>query len=156
MMNINAISENICGQIVKLQASIASREDGCPTLQEIEMQVKLINSLDKLSRFAARQAKEEARKQAELATQSQPPAPQPDFVYDDPPPVTSADTVEFSYAVDEVSAQNTEVTYKGQVVRVDWLMYNLFQFTLPVLERRFVADPAAMFGNDDSAKNQAA
>ncbi len=118
------------------------------------MQVKLINSIDKLSRLAARLAKEESRNATVAMQQPEaiaPSATQPDFIYDDPPPITCTDSVEFSYMVDEISATNAEATYKGKTVRVDWMLYNLFQFTLPVPERRFINDPQAMYILPDEA-----
>ena len=54
------ISENICSQLIAFQEVIASREEGnrYPTAQEINLQCKLINCLDKLRRQMVRQQAE--------------------------------------------------------------------------------------------------
>lgn len=156
MINVTAISENICMQLLKLQDAIAAREDGCPTMPEINMQVRLISCLDKMSRYAARLAKEERNIVANVMQPANT-TPQPDYIYDDPPPITAADAEAVDNVLDQLQDSGAKVTYKGKQVPLEWIAHNLFQFALPVIERSFAATPAKMYVQPGStAKNKAA
>lgn len=145
---MEAIINNLSGQLLALQAEINQRDQPIPTLQEVNTQVKLINAIDKVQRLIDRKnrkdAKEAKESQAGAAKQARliplPPTDR-EYISGDPPPVSRDD---FD-AHQQLLLQNkgeTMTPYKGNYVNRQWLVYNLFQYCLPVAERRFIASVA--------------
>ena len=60
----------------------------------------------------------------------------------EPAPVTEQDFTDYRNLIGEFknSPNNTQVNFRGAMVSAKWLEYNLFQYTLPPSERRFIND----------------
>ena len=144
--SIEAIMQNICSQLISFQQQIAEREEnkGIPTAQEINMQCKLINCIDKLRRYhsvlaKAARAAEPARAEHSIAANTATQA-------------TGGNTNNGSFDVTEDDfavygslmgdfghlKEHTTIRFKGGYVTVKWLEYNLYQYCLPPAERRFI------------------
>ena len=144
--SIEAIMQNICSQLISFQQQIADREENksIPTAQEINMQCKLINCIDKLRRYhsglaKAARAAEPARAEHSIAATTATQA-------------TGGETNKSSFDVTEDDfavygplmgdfghlKEHTTIRFKGGYVTVKWLEYNLYQYCLPPEERRFL------------------
>lgn len=148
IMNHQAILDNFCRQLLELQHNIATREENpnLPTEKEVNMQVRLINCIDKMSRILARQAKEAARQAAQppaVKEQPQEATPQPvQYIHGDPPPLSLDTLTNYSYMLYHYksTSPNDKIFVNGEKVNTMWLLYNVFQAHQPNEERRFIAD----------------
>ena len=149
----NQSAENLCRQLLAFQQAIMTREEnkGVPTLQELTMQGRIINYLDKLRRFNGRRG---------VAKKDNTPLPQPVKTGKEPENKTAAASampvvVEKAKVPPPVSFEEFE-QYKNiignnrfshildrldlgsRTVNLRCFEYNLFQYMLPVEERRFI------------------
>ena len=144
--SIEAIMQSICNQLISFQQQIADREEnkGIPTAQEINMQCRLINCIDKLRRHhaglvKAARAMDVAREEGSVAAIINTPAAQDDtdsgFIH-----LTEEDFRDHKHLMGSFRHvdDNASVRFKGEYVTVKWLEYNLYQYCLPPAERRFM------------------
>lgn len=138
-LDYNTMAERISSQILALQNSIANRAENSniPTMQEVTMQVRLLGCLDKLQRFAARQAKEQAGSH-ELETgkkNTMPPPPLSEaFLQANPHMLNVASEDELDEIVEHPGGTNTRL----------WVVYNLLQHYAPVNKRMFIYEEAVV------------
>jgi hypothetical protein len=143
-INITALAEIVVTQITSIHASIMSREEGqqCPTVQEVNMEVRLINSLDKLRKLAIFFAKQDAAATTPAPAPVAHTGPLPSGAkwdtdipkkyhgLGDPPPF---DNNEFNDVYNHLLAdydnvpEDSTITFRGTTVSRWWLIYNLFQ-----------------------------
>ena len=143
--SIEAIMQNICSQLISFQQQIAEREEnkGIPTAQEINMQCKLINCIDKLRRYhsglakAARAADTAIGGNSVATAEAQPAGEETNIGSFE---VTEDDFAVYGPMMGEFGhlKEHTTIRFKGGYVTVKWLEYNLYQYCLPPAERRFI------------------
>ena len=185
--SISLVIENIFIQLLAFQESIAAREEGqrFPTIPELNMQCRLINSLDKMRRYLARMQSEKAvtgflnfvskqdkalgntlaEKYAEYTSRGkQDKSPEPvqqteqveqqpvktgneqlvysEGEYREPVPFSEDDFHNYKHHIGQLGDRpnSATVNFNGRQVNARWLEYNLFQYTLPPAERRFIED----------------
>lgn len=134
-MNHQAILDSFSQQLATLQQSIANRTEnpGLPTEKDINMQVRLMSCIDKMSRVIAREAKEAAKQTARpLVVKEQEqaitPPSAPGRQYDLHPlseEVLSANV----HLLDNYRdiAINDKLIVCGRRVNKMWFVYNVFQ-----------------------------
>jgi hypothetical protein len=140
-INITALAEIVITQLTSIHANIMTREEGkqYPTLQEVNMEVRLINSLDKLRKLAIFFAKQPVAEPAAAPAQpaSSSPAgpvfetniPESRHGIGDPPPINAQELDQYSHLLTnyaDLPADST-IEFRGKTVSRWWLMYNLFQ-----------------------------
>ena len=139
--SIEAIMQSICNQLISFQQQIADREEnkGIPTAQEINMQCKLINCIDKLRRHHSallKAASAAARDEnARIAAVTEANAGNDEVIR-----VTEDDFIYYRFFLGNFGHpdENTTIRFKGGYVSIKWLEYNLYQYCLPPEERRFI------------------
>ena len=148
------VTRNICNQLIAFQEAIATRAEnpGVPTRQEIALQCKLINCLDKLRRLQGRTTKAKKENGENKAVT---PGADMDSVNKSIPSHLAHSS--HSTAFKEVSEQDftdykhilgtfgklpetSKVRFRGRYVNARWLEYNLLQYCLPATSRQFIAD----------------
>ena len=163
---IETIIENICGQLIAFQQAIATKADepGIPTLPEINMQCRLINCIDKLRRYHARLVKAaiEEGKQEDQMPELSPihtimnnahiadreeleQDTENDIEYGMPgqyTPFSPRDFIDNRHLMGTFGkvTDTCMVKFKGRFVNTKWLEYNLFQYTRPMPDRRFIRE----------------
>ena len=166
---IETIIENICGQLIAFQQSIATKTEnpGIPTLPEINMQCRLINCIDKLRRYHARLLKaamttDEPENQMPKLPAIHPLLNHAQMAGADDPEVMENDTEnDMEYGIINQYApfsprdfidnrhlmgsfgkvtDTCTVKFMGRYVNTKWLEYNLFQYTRPFHDRRFIRE----------------
>lgn len=156
-----AIINNFVSQLLAVQAQIMEREQPIPTLQELNLQVKLINAIDKMQRIIDRKARKDAKeaKAAQAnATKSlvlaATPSGDQEYINGDPPPISSADFEKYQLLLlEEVAGNNdTMVRFGDGYVNRKWLVYNLFQYCLPVADRLFINNVARFRKNINTSR----
>ena len=166
---IETIIENICGQLIAFQQAIATKAEdpGIPTLPEINMQCRLINCIDKLRRYHAKLVKaassgdEQGNDDIPVLSSAQPminntqiagadeedaeTVAENDLKYGIPHPsvpISEQDFTDYRHLMGTFGnvTDTCTVKFRGRYVNTKWLEYNLFQYTRPKHERRFITD----------------
>lgn len=134
-LDYNAVATNLCSQLLALQASIANREENpnIPTMQEVNMQVRLLGCLDKLQKFAAREEK------AAQATAAATPVSNIQS-----PPISESFAAANQHLLDVNNEQELEekIDHPGGINSRMWVVYNMLQYLKPVPQRTFVQTEA--------------
>ena len=167
-----AIANNLCAQLIAFQQQIATRTDAAqfPSMQEVNLQTKLITNIIKINKHNATDivtkaiteflrflkkddpqlSKLVAEKYAQfmgLDTPTEetpaPAIPTPAYITGDAPPFDEAYFHQQKERLDrsELYLPTSTASFKGRWVPLKWLEYNLIQYLLPVEERRFHANP---------------
>lgn len=157
-MNLQSLAENFYNQLLTLQTHIATRDENpnLPTVTEVNMQVRLFNAVDKLTKAITRQQKE-AEKQDVLASARPakkatevplPSTPQ----RGDPQPCSNGVFEEYRAILREyrsIKNDNETIFVRGTEVNTWWFMYNLFQYCQPLQNRCYINDVQVFFDTVD-------
>jgi hypothetical protein len=167
-----AIADNLCAQLIAFQQQIATRTDAAqfPSMQEVNLQTKLITNIIKINKHNAtdivtkaiteflRFLKKDDPQLSKLVTEKYaqfmgldtpteetpaPAIPTPAYITGDAPPFDEAYFHQEKERLDssQLNLPTSTVSFKGRWVPLKWLEYNLIQYLLPVEERRFHANP---------------
>ena len=163
---IETIIENICGQLIAFQHTIATKPEdtGIPTLAEINMQCRLINCIDKLRRYHAKLVKaavtDDEQENLMMEMPSVPPLINNTHIADTEEleidtkndmnfgisnqyiPFSERDFIDYRHLMGTFGkvTDTCTVKFRGRYVNAKWLEYNLFQYTRPFQDRRFISD----------------
>ncbi len=134
--NIETIICNLCLQLIAVQQQILSRTEnnGIPSVEELNAQSRLINSMDKMRKMRDKLLKEAADEANDPAAM---PAPK-----SDPPPYGPATFNRYTHLLREHATATADaiVPIEGKDVNLRWFIYNLFQYYKPVKQRLFITD----------------
>lgn len=150
MQKIKDLLDNFASQLLAFQQKIIER-DGIPTEKELQFQVRTVNAMAKLEKMIARDAAIQARELKEQEKKQKASA-----AFPVKPPVSQEDFEEYSFYIcsDPDLDATSSVRFRGNLVNSWWLEYNLFQYMLPVTERRFIHNPGMLKKLDYPAYRQ--
>lgn len=141
-MNLQLVADNFLNQLVALQTEIATRDENAnrPTMQEVNMQVRLLGSIDKIMRMLARQEKEAAENTQQqhsnatiplqAATKTNDEQPFPDEVFEE-----CRALLMFYHNADI----NAPIRVQNKEVNMWWFVYNLYQYCKPGGDKQYIA-----------------
>lgn len=152
IINITALAEIVITQITSIHTNIMSRGEGqqYPTQQEVNMEVRLINSLDKLRKLAIFFAKQPGSEIVNTPAQplspasgASAPATNAEERRQGPedPPLSEQEQHEYSFLIKDYSTYpgSSTIEFRGKTVSRWWLTYNVFQFCKHK-DRHFIHD----------------